>query len=144
MTVFPNADYPDLRDVLAASERREEHATRALTELRTIRMPGMLTSVTRERNIRPRRWRRRLAVSAALIVLTGTAIGFATRADAAPGQCGQGYAFGSGGGFCDGPPAPDGTWLHCESVYVLGFGGTNCFRVRPVPVSVDPRGWVPA
>jgi hypothetical protein len=63
---------------------------------------------------------------------------------ASPGQCGQGYALGSGGGFCDGPMLPDGTWFHCESVYVLGFGGTNCFYVRPVPLDVDPRGWVPA
>jgi len=52
-------------------------------------------------------------------------------------------------GQADGPvvagtPAPDGTWLHCETVYVLGFGGTNCFRVKPVPTHVDPRGWVPA
>ena len=77
------------------------------------------------------------------IVLAGL-VGPAPAAVAAPGQCGQGYAFGSGGGFCDGPPAADGTWLHCESVYVLGFGGTNCFRVRPVDVSVDPRGWTPA
>lgn len=65
-------------------------------------------------------------------------------AESAPGQCGNAIVFGSGGGFCDYPPAADGTWLHCETVYVLGFGGTNCFRVRPVPVDVDSRGWVPA
>jgi hypothetical protein len=23
--------------------------------------------------------------------------------------------------------APDGSYMHCETVYVLGFGGTNCF-----------------
>lgn len=65
-------------------------------------------------------------------------------ANAAPGQCGNAVVFGSGGGFCDYPPRADGTWYHCETVYVLGFGGTNCFYVRPVPVDVDPRGWVPA
>jgi hypothetical protein len=63
---------------------------------------------------------------------------------ASPGQCGQGYAGGNGGGFCDGPPRADGSWYHCETVYVLGFGGTNCFWVRPVPLDVDARGWVPA
>ncbi len=88
--------------------------------------------------------RRLLAAVDAGAVLAGTGIGFAADAEAVPGQCGQGFAFGSGGGFCDGPIGPDGTWLHCETVYVLGFGGTNCYRVRPVPVNVDPRGWVPA
>lgn len=86
------------------------------------------------------------------ILLAGLTVGAALGAmllaspdaDASPGQCGQGYAFGSGGGFCDSLPAADGTWMHCETVYVLGFGGTNCFRVRPVPLEVDPRGWVPA
>ncbi len=68
----------------------------------------------------------------------------APHAESFPGQCGHGYAVGSGGGFCDGPAAADGTWMHCETVYVLGFGGTNCFRVRPVSTDVDPRGWVPA
>lgn len=84
----------------------------------------------------------------AAVLLGALLIGLQTavdvRAHAAPGQCGQGFAFGSGGGFCDGPTGPDGTWLHCETVYVLGFGGTNCFRVRPVPTNVDARGWVPA
>lgn len=67
------------------------------------------------------------------------------QAHAAPGACvyGQGGGFG-GGGYCDGPMQANGTFYHCETVYVLGFGGTNCFFVRPVPVEVDPRGWVPA
>ena len=82
------------------------------------------------------------------LLATGAAVGSmllaSPEADALPGQCGQGFAFGSGGGFCDAPASPDGTWMHCETVYVMGFGGTNCFRVRPVPVNVDPRGWVPA
>lgn len=134
----------DVRQLIRESDDRDEQIRRALAELRTIRMPDLRDPIREPLPIRPRRLRRILVAASAVIVLTGTAIGFATRADAAPGQCGQGYAFGSGGGFCDGPPAPDGTWLHCETVYVLGFGGTNCFRVRPVPVSVDPRGWVPA
>nr|WP_081288693.1 hypothetical protein [Mycolicibacterium conceptionense] len=81
---------------------------------------------------------------AAGAVLAGTGIGYAGHANAAPGQCGSAIVGGNGGGFCDYPPRPDGTWYHCESVYVLGFGGTNCFYVRPVPTDVDPRGWVPA
>ena len=85
-----------------------------------------------------------IAGAAAFLSITGTGVGWAAHASASPGQCGSAIVAGNGGGFCDGIPAPDGTWLHCESVYVLGFGGTNCFRVRPVPVDVDPRGWVPA
>ncbi|OBK09047.1 hypothetical protein [Mycolicibacterium conceptionense] len=88
--------------------------------------------------------RRFLAAVAAGAVLAGTGIGYAGHANAAPGQCGSAIVGGNGGGFCDYPPRPDGTWYHCESVYVLGFGGTNCFYVRPVPTDVDPRGWVPA
>lgn len=93
---------------------------------------------------RCRRVNRFLLSMAAGAVLAASGLAWASHADAMPGQCGQGFAFGSGGGFCDGPVGPDGTWLHCETVLVLGFGGTNCFRVRPVPASVDPRGWVPA
>lgn len=83
-------------------------------------------------------------VTLAAVAAAGSMLLASPEAEAMPGQCGQGFAFGSGGGFCDYPPRPDGTWYHCETVYVLGFGGTNCFYVRPVPTNVDPRGWVPA
>ena len=82
--------------------------------------------------------------SLAAVAAVGSMLLASPEAEAMPGQCGQGFAFGSGGGFCDYPPRPDGTWYHCETVYVLGLGGTNCFYVRPVPTNVDPRGWVPA
>lgn len=94
--------------------------------------------------VRPRRLRRLVAATASALVLTGAGVGWAADAAAVPGQCGNAIVGGSGGGFCDYPADADGTWMHCETVYVLGFGGTNCFRVRPVDVSVDPRGWVPA
>ena len=81
---------------------------------------------------------------AAVAVAWGTLVLGPAIAQAVPGQCNSAIVAGNGGGFCDGAPAADGTWLHCESVYVLGFGGTNCFRVRPVPTDVDPRGWTPA
>lgn len=77
------------------------------------------------------------------VLIAALGVCAAAPAHATPGQCGAAIVGGSGGGFCDGPPAPDGTWYHCESVYVLGFGGQNCFWVRPVPLSVDPRGWAP-
>ncbi|AYD82049.1 membrane protein [Mycobacterium phage Saguaro] len=85
-----------------------------------------------------------LVAAVGSVMLAWSALVLAPAVQAVPGQCGSAVVFGSGGGFCDGPPAADGTWMHCEHVYVLGFGGYNCFRVRPVPTDVDPRGWVPA
>ena len=87
----------------------------------------------------------RLLLALVLAGWAGAAVVSAPDAGAAPGQCVPSVVvFGSGGGWCDGPIQPDGRWLHCESVYVVGFGGTNCFMVRAVPVEVDPRGWTPA
>ncbi len=83
------------------------------------------------------------AVIAVIASLLGLQYFSAGTASASPGQCGQGYAMGSGGGFCDGAPRADGHWYHCETVFVLGFGGTNCFWVHPVGTDVDPRGWQP-
>lgn len=68
-------------------------------------------------------------ITAAAAVATG-------EAHAVPGQCVQ----TPWGGFCDGPMLPNGTYHHCEGA--MGFA--NCFYVRPAPVEVDPRGWVPA
>jgi len=39
--------------------------------------------------------------------------------------------FGNGGGRCDYPPGPDGSFIRCDTVYVFGTGGTNCYRVPP-------------
>lgn len=85
----------------------------------------------------------KIVFTAVIAAVTAALVG-APSASALPGQCASGSAGFGGGGFCDSYPYADGTWDHCEQVYVLGFGGTNCFRVRPVPVEVDPRGWVPA
>lgn len=67
-------------------------------------------------------------------LIAGAAI-LVPKAEASPGQCIQGPF----GGFCDGLPGPNGDFYHCEGA----FGFSSCFYVRPVPVSVDPRGWVP-
>lgn len=37
--------------------------------------------------------------------------------------------FGNGGGRCDYPPDADGSFVRCDTVFVLGIGGTNCYRV---------------
>ncbi len=34
---------------------------------------------------------------------------------------------------CDYPPQADGSYIHCDAVYVFGFGGRNCYRVFPPP-----------
>lgn len=55
-------------------------------------------------------------------------------ANAVPGQCGNGMGpFASGGGFCDGPAWPDGSFYHCAQVYVFGIGGGGCGQVCPNP-----------
>lgn len=123
----------DVRQLIRESDDRDEQIRRALAELRTIRMPDLRDPIREPLPIRPRRLRRILVAASAVIVLTGTAIGFATRADAAPGQCGGGYGAGSGGEFCDYDAWPDGSFMHRERVCVLGFCGTNTFRACHVP-----------
>jgi hypothetical protein len=41
----------------------------------------------------------------------------------------SGYFGGHGGGRCDHPPGPDGSFTRCDTVYVFGIGGTNCYQV---------------
>ena len=70
-------------------------------------------------------------VGAAIAATWGVMIVSAPTASA---NCGSGGAFGSGGGYCD-TYLPNGDIYHCESVYVLGFGGQNCFLIP----KGDPR-----
>jgi len=47
-----------------------------------------------------------------------------------------------GGEICDGPIAPDGTFHRCQSVGVLGFGGSMpCFVVDANNLNGQPP-WV--
>ena len=68
------------------------------------------------------------ALAGSTIIAAGLA--FAAPAQAAP--CGGGMALGNGGSQCDSEPYADGSFDRCVSVYVLGFGGWNCYRVYPV------------
>lgn len=45
--------------------------------------------------------------------------------------CGNFEIWGNGGGRCDSAPNPDGSFTRCDTVYVLGIGGTNCYWVPP-------------
>ena len=57
----------------------------------------------------------------------------------AEGCGGGGGAFG-GGGYCDSDYWPDGSYMHCVTVHVLGFGGTQCNRVYPPPPPPPAEG----
>ena len=70
-------------------------------------------------------------VLAALGIAGAVAGGLALAAPANATGCAYGNGGWGGGGFCDSDYAPDGSYMHCESVYVMGFGGSNCFRVHP-------------
>lgn len=77
-------------------------------------------------------------VIAALVVAlaaSGTAVVVAPQASACANVVnGSGGALGNGGGVTE-SCLPNGDKYHCESVYVFGFGGQNCFVI---PVG-DPR-----
>jgi hypothetical protein len=78
-------------------------------------------------------------LSAATItgVFVAGAIGLAAPASA-DGPCGGAIVLGNGGGRCDYDHQPDGSFMRCDTVYVLGFGGTNCYRVPPPPAEEAP------
>ena len=75
-------------------------------------------------------------LTAGMLALTGA--GALTAAPQASAECGEFYMWGNGGGNCDGPVGPDGSFQRCTTVYVMGIGGTNCFIVPgppPAPVA---------
>ena len=81
----------------------------------------------------------RKLISAVMITgaLVAGGIGLAGPASA-DGFCGGAVVLGNGGGRCDHDQEPDGSFMRCDTVYVLGFGGTNCYRVYPPPPADSP------
>lgn len=77
-------------------------------------------------------------------MLAYVALLFAPVSEALPGQCAGGGAFGSGGSFCDFDAWPDGSFMHRETVCVMGFCGTNQFRACHVPGGRIPTDTDPA
>jgi hypothetical protein len=76
------------------------------------------------------------AVAAVAAALAMGALAMGALVVAPPAQadgCGSAVVWGNGGGQCDGPYYPDGSFQRCVSVYVLGIGGSNCFIVPPPP-----------
>ncbi len=79
-------------------------------------------------------------LAAGLVGFAGV-IGAVAAAPTALAECGEFYMWGNGGGNCDGPIAPDGSFQRCTTVYVMGIGGTNCFVVPgppPAPMAGPP------
>ena len=69
--------------------------------------------------------------------LAAGGIGLAGPASA-DAPCGGAVVLGNGGGRCDYDQGMDGSFMRCDTVYVLGFGGTNCYRVYPPPPADYP------
>lgn len=63
--------------------------------------------------------------------LAALALTVAPPALANPGYCSGGGGWGGFGSRCSSAPYPDGSYDQCDQVNVLGFGGTNCYRVYP-------------
>ncbi|MCV7209940.1 CDGP domain-containing protein [Mycolicibacterium canariasense] len=70
---------------------------------------------------------------AVLVALALSGAGAVASAPPASAECGSTVIWGNGGGQCDGPFYPDGSFQRCVTVYVLGIGGSNCFIVPPPP-----------
>jgi hypothetical protein len=68
-----------------------------------------------------------VAITTALVA-GGVALAGPANADPV---CGGAVVLGNGGGRCESTPDSDGSFVRCDTVYVLGFGGTNCYRVYP-------------
>lgn len=76
----------------------------------------------------------------AVFGIAGTIVGAAVVSTSPPAAACSNVVNGGGGGLGNGGSVqesclPNGDKYHCETVYVLGFGGTNCFVI----VKGDPR-----
>ena len=81
----------------------------------------------------------RITIALAVFALSAGGIGLAAPVSA---QCQGGWTPWGGGEYCDGYIYEDGSFDHCVSVTVLGFGGTQCNRVCP-PDPANPAAPLP-
>ncbi|BBY78542.1 hypothetical protein MPRF_54410 [Mycolicibacterium parafortuitum] len=65
----------------------------------------------------------------AAIALPAAALVVAAPATAQPCVGPSTVIAGHGGGRCDSPPGPDGSFTRCDTIYVFGIGSTNCYQV---------------
>jgi hypothetical protein len=73
---------------------------------------------------------RRIIIALSAAALSAGGIALAAPAEACSAGNG-GWTPWGGGSYCDDGAYPDGSYDHCVSVTVLGFGGTQCNRVCP-------------
>jgi hypothetical protein len=85
-----------------------------------------------------------IAVLAALMSTGGIALAAPAHAEC-EGSGQGGYTPWGSGSYCDGDTYQDGSYDHCVTVIVLGFGGTQCNRVCPPDPAnpAIPLTWTP-
>jgi hypothetical protein len=82
-----------------------------------------------------------LTLMAAGLSAGGLALAAPAEADCAGGGNG-GFTPWGGSSYCDGSPYEDGSYDHCVTTIVLGFGGMQCNRVCP-PDPANPGVTLP-
>lgn len=65
------------------------------------------------------------------VLLCGTAIALGHAPAAKADFCSSGIVPTTAWSVCDYPPDEDGSYIHCDTVYVFGIGGRNCYRIFP-------------
>ena len=63
----------------------------------------------------------------------GSMVAVASAPAAKADYCSSGWVPTTSWSTCDYPLDPDGSHIHCDAVFVLGFGGRNCYRIFPPP-----------
>jgi|SRR5271166_2049253 len=88
---------------------------------------------------------RRIVIALSAAALSAGGIALAAPPARACSAGNGGWTPWGGGSYCDDNAYPDGSYDHCVSVTVLGFGGTQCNRVCP-PDPANPAlplPWTP-
>jgi len=78
-----------------------------------------------------RRWTSRPMQMTILAALVGVGLTIATPTPAHAEGCGGFDSWAGGGGYCDYDYQPDGSYMHCVHVIVLGFRDQQCNRIYP-------------
>lgn len=88
---------------------------------------------------------RRIVIALCAAALSAGGIALAAPPAEACSAGNGGWTPWGGGSYCDDNAYPDGSYDHCVSVTVLGFGGTQCNRVCPSDPANPalPLPWTP-
>ncbi len=74
-----------------------------------------------------------LGVLGAGLFVGGSVIAAVNAPTAEADGCSSGTVPTTSWSVCDYGYLPDGSHTHCDAVFVLGFGGWNCYPVPPPP-----------